>query len=106
MYSQDQMAALVTARVTDYLRLGERAGLNVTNLAELAGVSKVTLHNWRREPPTSTSAYNFVNILAATKLLRADLESGRLPAKNRSQARRYVEEKKSPAVEAGQSEES
>lgn len=106
MYTQDQMARLVSQRITEYLELGERAGLNVTNLAELAGVSKVTLHNWRREPPASTSAYNFMNILSATKLIRADIASGRLPAENRSQARRYVEEKKNPAVEAGQAEES
>jgi len=86
----------VSTLVTNYLKAGESANLTDLALADLAGITKVTLYRWRSATPDRRlTVMNFMSLVAAHKALDQGFEAGELPVKNRKGSRRFVNKARS-----------
>lgn len=87
----DKVDAMVATLVAGYLDKGDRAKLTDSSLADLAGISKMTLYKYRKAlPDRRLATINFLNLLVATQVLDQGFTDGVLPVRSRSQGRQFV----------------
>lgn len=94
-YSDQLACAVLGAKSTSPLgmRLGRvcvEANLPAVYVAQVLGVTRMTIHNWFRGSEIRKSRTDKIVVL--TKLIQEDLANGILPAKNFADARTYLQE--------------
>ena len=94
-YSENLMRAVLGARSTSPLgmRLGKacvEAQLPAVYVAQVLGVTRMTLHNWFRGGEIRKSRTD--KIIVLLQLIQEDMAKGVLPAGNIADARAYLQE--------------
>lgn len=90
-YSAEQVEALCQNAVKEFIKLIAQAHFSDEQAARLIGVSRVTVHNWRRRPPPRMDTASFLNVLAANKWMQAGIDGKHLPCVDRHAARYYLD---------------